>query len=897
MKNYGLRQTTSGHYVMDIAETDNQPLEEVPEDFRMELGVEAMKLFTTTAACAAKPCVLPENLGSRSLTIRKGATAHVRRGQPAALPSMRRSRSSHSGVSDDSVRRGHPRPRRQSPIHGCRERDERLPQGPTGERCLDARSSSEYTDSQARTSVQEEDGESEQRVGGSDALSSPGDEPPHRYATGDGISDRPHRGGDEEDRQESGEEERDPAEEGGDDGSVRPQGRLPFPFSCLQSGGSLQHSGVPEVEDDHFHVEEALLAGTSQTSGGDVNAGGQVEEESTVAGGFAGKGDRKPVWALRGNAAEAELSSGSGSDVRQRCTEIAENEIMAEEDVVTIDNMLKEHGEAITDIYYDQEENNVIYQEDLQRFYQRRAEEREGHMTRPARGLTQKFKKGIKDALAVMDKVKDVAKWTSRRMVLEIFAGTAMVTQVAEESTPWGAYQPIDIIMGEEWDLSVAANRNHVVTLVSSLKPALVVITPPCGPWCAWQRLCQDFDALDELRRKHLPYWRLTRDIWDCQTREGRLALTEQPDGSDALETSYMTGRNPLYRVVVDQCMFGLKDPESHKLYRKTTALDVNDETLAKALADVARCNHAPEEHEQIKGQVKVEGKWRKRSEMASAWTAKLANHVLKSAEAAIYKEETEDEDVLVSLPVDSPTTPTTRAIEEETSDWEDMDPKYRRWTFPVEAEGAVLTPEEVMKRQMRQFGATGEEYDYITFEGQAKLLVRRVRRVLAHLHVTLGHISNDRLHRMLSLAGASGDLLAGARRLRCQVCCMVRPPTSKPQVSYLKPTNFNQRVSGDVFFVWDINNVKYAVVHYIDELTDYHVGAVGLDPTSDWAAEALCRCWYDVFGPPDVLITDGGSEFEGAVDRLNDLFAVSTTSSRTRLSAHWVMQNVMELS
>ena len=90
---------------------------------------------------------------------------------------------------------------------------------------------------------------------------------------------------------------------------------------------------------------------------------------------------------------------------------------------------------------------------------------------------------------------------------------------------------------------------------------------------------------------------------------------------------------------------------------------------------------------------------------------------------------------------------------------------------------------------------------------------------------------------------------------------------------------------------------MKYAVVHYIDELTDYHVGAVGLDPTSDWAAEALCRCWYDVFGPPDVLITDGGSEFKGAVGRLNDLFAVSTTSSRTRLSAHWVMQNVMELS
>ena len=110
---------------------------------------------------------------------------------------------------------------------------------------------------------------------------------------------------------------------------------------------------------------------------------------------------------------------------------------------------------------------------------------------------------------------------------------------------------------------------------------------------------------------------------------------------------------------------------------------------------------------------------------------------------------------------------------------------------------------------------------------------------------------------------------------MSCQVCKMVRPPGSRPQASYLKPTNFNQRVSGDVFFIWDIKGVKYAVAHYIDELTDYHVGALEFDPTSDWAAETLCRLWYDVFGPPDTLVTDGGSEFHGAVARLNDLFAV----------------------
>lgn len=76
----------------------------------------------------------------------------------------------------------------------------------------------------------------------------------------------------------------------------------------------------------------------------------------------------------------------------------------------------------------------------------------------------------------------------------------------------------------------------------------------------------------------------------------------------------------------------------------------------------------------------------------------------------------------------------------------------------------------------------------------------------IAHLHEVLGHLSNDRLARMLSLAGGNNkELLEGARNLRCQVCCMVRPPDNKPQVSYRKPWNFNQRISADCFHVWDI--------------------------------------------------------------------------------------------
>ena len=456
------------------------------------------------------------------------------------------------------------------------------------------------------------------------------------------------------------------------------------------------------------------------------------------------------------------------------------------------------------------------------------------------------MKMGVQKGLRMLDRLKRGSQVAEKFMVLEIFSGSSMLTQVAADSPGWGAYQPVDVILSEDGDMKVKANREKVKEMVRNLKPDLVVITPPCGPWCAWQRLRQN--ELDDIRREQMPFWRMTKEVWDIQNEEGRLCLTEQPEGSEALETRPMVERDPLYRVVVDQCQFGLKDPVSHRLYRKTTALDVNDQAFAMGLATVTRCRHRPAEHEQVRGSVRVDGRLERRSTLAGRWTKQFAKYILEAAQVC-----------LAGRPGYTRRDPVPASYD----------------ALPVALEEGVLTPEEVLRRQMKQMGAEGERYDYILFESEARMLPRRTRATLAHLHVALGHLSNERLHRMISLAGGNSDLLNGVKNMRCQVCQMVKPPGSKPQASYLKPTNFNQRVSGDVFFIWDIKEVKYAVIHYIDELTDYHVGALDFDPSSDWAADVLCRLWYDVFGPPDVLITDGGTEFQGALARMNELFAV----------------------
>ena len=183
--------------------------------------------------------------------------------------------------------------------------------------------------------------------------------------------------------------------------------------------------------------------------------------------------------------------------------------------------------------------------------------------------------------------------------------------------------------------------------------------------------------------------------------------------------------------------------------------------------------------------------------------------------------------------------------------------------------------PEESLRHHMNQNAITGERYDYVTFDGEAAQQPRRLRAMVAHLRVTLGHLSNDRLARMFILSGAQNNVVELSRKLRCQVCAMVRPPGVTPQVAYQKPKQFNERISGDSFYIWDADNKKFVVTHFIDGLTDYRIGDLTDTAASGFAKEVLQDLWYAVFGPPDLLLTDGGPEFQGAIQTLNDMFAV----------------------
>eukprot|EP00435_Cladocopium_sp_Y103_P054339 s254_g17.t1 len=458
------------------------------------------------------------------------------------------------------------------------------------------------------------------------------------------------------------------------------------------------------------------------------------------------------------------------------------------------------------------------------------------------RGLMQKVKWGIQAArrhhafLLTLPEVKE--DYT----VLEIFAGHAVLTQMARERNGWQALPPVDLVYGH--DLKNAHTRFQLLDLVKNRKPDLVTMSPRCGPWSQFQRLNPNIDKVMEDREVDIPLWRFCREVWDEQTKHGRLALTENPAQSEALHMDFMEQRPQLHRAKIPQCAFGLKDVVSGKPHQKFTALDVNDYYMCEGLMRGAICTHEPGEHQPIEGSVWFEGRSQRRSALAAKWPRELCQHILEAAEYAWEKCELE--------------------APRKLSDGRQISSLH--YALPVEP---LPTPEGELRRQLEKADWRGGQYDYVYFEGNARQGPYKVRQALAHLHVVLGHPSADRLQRMLQIGGCSSVVIKTAEGLRCQICQAVRPPGAEPKVSGQRPTRFGEKLLSDSFYVWDIKDERYNVTHLLDGLTEYHVGIVSKQPNASTTAELLQNRWCSIFGPPEMFQTDGGKEYEEVVQRL----------------------------
>jgi len=482
---------------------------------------------------------------------------------------------------------------------------------------------------------------------------------------------------------------------------------------------------------------------------------------------------------------------------------------------------------------------------------------------RQARSIRQ----GVQKALKVQQRIYAAAHMKQRPWVLmELFAGKATLSSMANQSTKWEVLPPQDVLYG--LDLKDEQHQQWLKDVIETQRPDVVSLSPPCGPWSSWQRMRKRRDLLEALRREHQPFWDLVCWVWAFQTAHGGLVVLEQPKQSDALKMPKMTQRKQVYEKEVHMCQMGLVDRVSGDPHKKSTAIQMNHPVILTEVFPDRKCDHPPGAHQPIEGHVRIwdEQQCRhrqvRRSTLAAEWTPDFCGWLLDGLEAI---QEEAAQTFHLELHREVPFTKVWEAV-------------------PVELEP---TPEGQLRQHLQQ-QEHGTRYDYISFSGDAAMVNKTMRSTLAHLHVALGHVTNDKLKRMMLLNGAKPELASIIDHLECQICKQVKSPMATPKAAFQRPMQFNERIVADSFYIWDSENTKYAVTHVLDTFSLYQIAVAAQDPSSEGTTALLRDRWIGVFGPPAVLMTDQGSEFHGQLEPLLTTFG--TFHEMVPPTAHWRM-------
>ena len=137
----------------------------------------------------------------------------------------------------------------------------------------------------------------------------------------------------------------------------------------------------------------------------------------------------------------------------------------------------------------------------------------------------------------------------------------------------------------------------------------------------------------------------------------------------------------------------------------------------------------------------------------------------------------------------------------------------------------------------------------------------------LMKLHRRLGHTKIETLADQLILAYPDRDgalLRSVARKVTCEACELKRKALRRPMVALPKEPHFNYEVGADLWF-WR----GYPVLHVICLFTRLRHCALLQGKTASEVCHSLLHLWIKYYGPPLLLYTDLGREFDNDLMRL----------------------------
>ena len=189
----------------------------------------------------------------------------------------------------------------------------------------------------------------------------------------------------------------------------------------------------------------------------------------------------------------------------------------------------------------------------------------------------------------------------SRRIVSELYSPPRITKMISEgrykHVAPGFAFDltRIDPMDGCPWDFSRRSKRNRARTLIREQKPYMLIGSPMCKAFSAWQRLnrarSSDKAAIDKAYEEACVHIRFVVELYREQIEGGRYFLHEHPDGASSWTlkcVEELLKVEGVQRVIGDQCQFGAEAIRGASLgspIKKPTGFMTNSTAVAAALA------------------------------------------------------------------------------------------------------------------------------------------------------------------------------------------------------------------------------------------------------------------------------------------------------------------------
>ncbi|CAE7582602.1 RE1 [Symbiodinium sp. CCMP2592] len=141
----------------------------------------------------------------------------------------------------------------------------------------------------------------------------------------------------------------------------------------------------------------------------------------------------------------------------------------------------------------------------------------------------------------------------------------------------------------------------------------------------------------------------------------------------------------------------------------------------------------------------------------------------------------------------------------------------------------------------------------------------------LRRLHQNLGHPSTADFVRHLRLAGASREVLKGAKALECQVCQRSKQPAIPKPAKIVPCYRFNEMVGTDLFYVHDSEGRRHQLLSIVDFSSAYHIVVPVQRKDTVTLEKAFCESWVQIFGAPTTVAVDLENGLEKSLARIGD--------------------------